>query len=368
MKKRMIAMLFAMAMTMGLAACGNKDAGNASTAGNETEQADQAGGEEKEESTPEESPSSEMEQVKLVFSTQASGDVNYVKAMHKIADEISEKTNGNFTMEIHENGSLMTQEGEVDAVARGTLDMMFSSPFLISDQLPYLTMFTAAYIFKDEPHMRAVMDGEIGQKVSDDVAEKLNVRWLSALYCGARHLDLVDLGKEVKKPEDLNGVNLRMPNSSAWLFMGKALGANPTPMAFAEIYQGLQTGAIEGQENPLPTTIAQKWYEVTDQIVLTGHVIEPMCIAINEEKWQSLPKEYQDILMEAIRTATLWCDEANIQQEQEAISFLKEQGLTITEPDLDAFMEYSENYYLNDGEMTKDWDMDLYEQIKTLEY
>jgi tripartite ATP-independent transporter DctP family solute receptor len=285
-----------------------------------------------------------------------------------IADEISEKTGGNFTMEIHENGSLMTQEGEVDAVARGTLDMMFSSPFLISDQLPYLTMFTAAYIFKDEAHLRAVMDGEIGQQVADDVADKLGVRWLSALYCGARNLDLVDIGKEVKTPEDLNGVNLRMPNSSAWLFMGKALGANPTPMAFAEIYQGLQTGAIDGQENPLPTTIAQKWYEVTDQIVLTGHVIEPMCIAINEEKWQSLPKEYQDIMIEAIRTATLWCDEANIQEEQEAIDFLKEQGLTITEPDVDAFMEYSENYYLSDEEMTKDWDMDLYQQIKNLEY
>ncbi len=71
------------------------------------------------------------------------------------------------------------------------------------------------------------MDGEIGQKVADDVAEKLNVRWLSALYCGARHLDMRDIGREITKPEDLNGVNLRMPNSSAWLFMGKALGLIP---------------------------------------------------------------------------------------------------------------------------------------------
>ncbi len=366
MKKRIIAMLLTMAMTMGLAACKNTDTkDNNNSAGQESQETEETeGGQE----AADPGTVSDLEPVNLVFSTQASGDVNYVKAMHMIADEISGKTNGNFTMEIHENGSLMTQEGEVDAVARGTLDMMFSSPFLISDQLPYLTMFTAAYIFKDEPHMRAVMDGEIGQQVTDDVAEKLNVRWLSALYCGARHLDLVDLGKEIKKPEDLNGVNLRMPNSSAWLFMGKALGANPTPMAYAEIYQGLQTGAIEGQENPLPTTISQKWYEVTDQIVLTGHVIEPMCIAINEEKWQSLPEEYKEILTEAIRTATLWCDEANIQQEKEAISFLKEQGLTITEPDLDAFMSYSEDYYLNDAEMTKDWDMDLYQKIKTLEY
>lgn len=362
MKRRAIGVLISIALVMGLMACGSSDSGSDETQGTaNVEVGETKAGNEAEEG-------SDLEPVTLVFSTQASGDVNYVKAVHMIADEISEKTNGNFTMEIHENGSLMTQEGEVDAVARGTLDMMFSSPFLISDQLPYLTMFTAAYIFKDEPHMRAVMDGEIGQKVAEDVAEQLNVRWLSALYCGARNLDLVDLGKEIKTPQDLEGVNLRMPNSSAWLFMGKALGANPTPMAYAEIYQGLQTGAIEGQENPLPTTIAQKWYEVTDQIVLTGHVIEPMCIAMNEEKWQSLPKEYQDILSDAVRTATLWCDEENLKEEQEAVDFLAEQGLTITEPDLNAFMTYAEEYYLNDEEMVKDWDMDLYEQIKTLEY
>ena len=107
---------------------------------------------------------------------------------------------------------------------------------------------------------------------------------------------------------------------------------------------------------------------MTSQIVLTGHVIEPMCIAINEEKWQSLPQEYRDIMTEAVRTATAWCDEANLKQEQEAITFLKEQGLTVIEPDLDAFMEYSENYYLNDKDMVKDWDMELYHQIKDLKY
>ena len=338
MKKRIISIALVLAMTAGLAACGQKTSETKSPSEAETKTEAVSDASEQ----PQTDAGAELPEVKLVFSTQSSGDVNYVKAMHMIADEISEKTNGKFTMEIHENGSLMTQEGEVDAVARGSLDMMFSSPFLISDQMPYLTMFTAAYIFQNEQHMRAVMDGEIGQKVADDVAEKLNVRWLSALYCGARHLDMRDIGREITKPEDLNGVNLRMPNSSAWLFMGKALGANPTPMAYAEIYQGLQTGAIDGQENPLPTTIAQKW--------------------------QSLPQEYRDIMTEAVKTATAWCDEANLKQEQEAITFLKEQGLTVIEPDLNAFMEYSENYYLNDKDMVKDWDMELYHQIKDLKY
>lgn len=177
MKKRIISIALVLAMTAGLAACGQKTSETKSPSEAETKTEAVSDASEQ----PQTDAGAELPEVKLVFSTQSSGDVNYVKAMHMIADEISEKTNGKFTMEIHENGSLMTQEGEVDAVARGSLDMMFSSPFLISDQMPYLTMFTAAYIFQNEQHMRAVMDGEIGQKVADDVAEKLNVRWLSAL-------------------------------------------------------------------------------------------------------------------------------------------------------------------------------------------
>ena len=193
MRKRMISIALVLAMTAGLAACGQKAPESKSPSETEAKTDAASGASAPEQAAPE--AGGVLPEVKRVFSTQSSGDVNYVKAMHMIADEISEKTNGKFTMEIHENGSLMTQEGEVDAVARGSLDMMFSSPFLISDQLPYLTMFTAAYIFQNEQHMRAVMDGEIGQKVADDVAEKLNVRWLSALYCGARHLDMRDIGK-----------------------------------------------------------------------------------------------------------------------------------------------------------------------------
>lgn len=305
---------------------------------------------------------------KLVFSTQASADVNYVKAMYMFKDKVESATKGGLVIEIHDNGSLMTQEGEVDAIARGTLDMMFSSPFLISNQLPYLSMFTAAYIFKDEKHLRAVMDGPIGQAVVEDVAKKLNVRWLSALYCGARELDLRNIGHDVRTPADLAGVNLRMPNSSAWLFMGRALGANPTPMAFGEVYQGLQTGAIDGQDNPLPTTKAQKWYEVTSSIVMTGHVIEPMCVAINEKKWQSLTEEQRQIMMKAIKEVTAWNDAANLEEEKQDLDFFRSKGLKIIYPDVKAFMAATEKAYLSNKQMIKDWDLDLYYKIKNLAY
>ena len=324
MKKRIISIALVLAMTAGLAACGQKtsETKSPSQAQAKTEAAPDAS------EQPQTDAGAELPEVKLVFSTQSSGDVNYVKAMHMIADEISEKTNGKFTMEIHENGSLMTQEGEVDAVARGSLDMMFSSPFLISDQMPYLTMFTAAYIFQNEQHMRAVMDGEIGQKVADDVAEKLNVRWLSALYCGARHLDMRDIGREITKPEDLNGVNLRMPNSSAWLFMGKALGANPTPMAYAEIYQGLQTGAIDGQENPIDTIYDMKFHEVQTDITKTNHSGLDQVVLINKAWYDGLDADIQEAITQGVKQGGRVCLEETLALAEKDEKLIADTGKT----------------------------------------
>lgn len=356
--KKALALLLVVCMLLSLAACGAKT-GPAPAATAAPAQADSG-------ETAAASALDSLAPVNLTFSTQASQDVEYVKAMYRVQEKIADRSGGKLTLTIHDNGSLMTQEGEIDACARGTLDMYFSSPFLISNQLDYLSMFTAAYIYKDADHMLKVWNGDIGKKVIEDVADKCSVRWLSFIYCGSRHLLLRDIGKEVHTPEDMSGVNLRMPNSDAWLFMGKALGANPTPMAFAEVYTGLQTGAIDGQENPLQTDIAQKWYEVSSQVVLTGHCIEPMCVAINEKKWESLDPAYQEILTTALKEEIDACNATNVAAEQECIDFLRDQGLTIIEPDLDAFMTYAENYYLADANMTASWDMDLYKEIKDM--
>lgn len=360
--RKLVAMLLTLVMVVALTAgCGSNLAPNAAKTATEAEKTSTTA---KTESTTK--TEIEGKPVEIVFSTQASPGVHYVDAMYKMQEYVEKTSNGNIKMIIHDSGSLMTQEAEIDAVARGTLDMMFSSPFLISNQMPSLTLLTQAYIFKNQAHMRAVMDGEIGQKIVEDVAKNLNVRWLSALYCGSRNLNLRDTGVEVHKPEDLAGVNLRMPNSSAWLFMGKALGANPTPMTFGEVYTGLQTGAIDGQDNPLTTTRAQKWYEVTDYIILTGHVIEPMCISINEKKWQSLSNDQKRIMTEGVKIATEYTDSHNLESEKKDVEFFREQGLKIIEPDIDAFMKATEKAYLGNPDMIKNWDMDVYEAIRKL--
>ena len=124
-----------------------------------------------------------------------------------------------------------------------------------------------------------MFDGEIGKEMYRLVEDKMGIKVLTVGYLGTRELNL-RTEKEIKTPADLAGVKLRMPGSDTWLFLGKALGANPLPVAFGEIYTALQTGAIDGQDNPLPTVRATKFYEVTKQIVITDHLVDSIFLAL----------------------------------------------------------------------------------------
>ena len=150
--------------------------------------------------------------------------------------------------------------------------------------------------------------------------------------------------------------------------MGKALGANPTPMAFNELYMGLKTGAVDGQDNPLPTDKNAKFYEVTKYIVLTNHLVDSVWPSINEKKWQSLTKQQQDWVLQALEKARQSCDKTNLDNEKEILDFFRQQGLVVIEnPDRDAFAAYAKNYYLTEGkDISKDWDLALYDEIQKM--
>jgi TRAP-type C4-dicarboxylate transport system substrate-binding protein len=156
-----------------------------------------------------------------------------------------------------------------------------------------------------------------------------------------------------------------MPNSDSWIFLGKALGANPTPVSFAEIYLALQTKAVDGQENPLPTVKNSKWYEVTKSISITNHLVDSVWITINEAKWQSLTAQQKDWVMEGIKANLQYCWDTNIGIEAEAVQFFKDQGLKVYEADLEAFSSHVLDLYLK-SDYAKSWDMDLFKKIQDL--
>jgi len=306
--------------------------------------------------------------VKLTWSSISVPGDAHTEAMKVFKEEVESLSAGHITVDLYTAGAIYTQEGELAACREGTLDMAYYGANWLAEFIPYMSMFGAVYTFSGYEHMNKVMNGEIGKKIFDEVAQTIGVRPLAAFYLGTRELNVVEKVGPVRTPEDMKGVKLRTPGSPAWIALGKALGGNPTPMSFGEVYMGLKTGAIEGQDNPLPTDKNAKFYEVTKYIILTDHVVNAVLPTINEKKWQSLSDIDKLIIRKAIEKARKFCAETNLKAEAELRDFFREKGLIIIEdPDKAAFAAYAKNSYATESkDISKDWDMDLYEEIQAL--
>jgi len=257
---------------------------------------------------------------------------------------------GQFDTQIHLNGTLFVQGTEIYAMQRGNLEMALISAQDISKQIPEYTIFTAGYLTRDANHQQAVFG--------------VNIQILGIQYLGTRQLNLREV-QEVKTPADLAGVKLRMPGSRSWQFLGRALGASPTPMDFNEVYLGLQTGTVDGQDNPLPVMVEAKFYEVTKQIVLTSHLVDGVFIAIGKDYWDGLTAGQQDAIRIATDTAITFNNKANLAAEEDVQDFLRDQGLTISMPDLDAFRTAVQKAYL-ESDYSKVWPPGLLERINAV--
>ena len=301
--------------------------------------------------------------VNLIYSVNAvPGDAHY-DAMMKFKEVVEAESKGNITVETYHSGSLFKQDQEVAAVKSGKADIVYLSASWLTDGSPWIGMFTAGYVFKSYNDMTKILNGEIGKEVFSRVVKEQGIRPLASYYLGTRQVNLRE-DKPVRTPEDLKGVNLRMPNSEAWVTLGKAMGANPTPLAFSELYMALQTGTVDGQENPLPTDRSAKFYEVTKSISLTNHLVDSVWPCINEAKWQSLSDHQKEIIMKGIEAGRQTCDEKNLKTEAEIIDFFKGQGLKVYEADTKAFAESVLPAYLNNKNITGKWDMDLYNKVQ----
>ena len=266
-------------------------------------------------------------------------------------------------MQVFHSGQLGNQQTQLTGVMRGTLDMTFTDPNSLAQFDPRLGIFGAAYLFRDLGHMYKVMEGPIGREYFERLARERGVRPLDVWYLGTRQLNLRD--KAVRTPAEMKGVKLRMPNSPQWIAMGRALGANPTPLGFGEVYLALKTGVVDGQDNPLPTDKAQKFYEVTKYIVLTNHQIGMVWPSINEKKWRSLPPHYRDWIMTALMKARQYQNKLVLDGEENLIKeFEKEHGMTIVrDPDLDAFRAHAREVY---REFESEWGEGAYDRIQSL--
>lgn len=250
-----------------------------------------------------------------------------------------------FDVELHLNATLFRQGTELVAIQRGSVEMANLSPQDISRQIPAWSVMASAYLFRDADHMRKVFDGEIGREFNRMARDQLNVQILGPLYFGTRHVNLRPR-KRISTPADMAGMKLRMPPGETWQFLGEALGANPTPVAFAELYTALQTGAVDGQDNPLPTSRTMRFHEVTSQFVLTSHLVAYDLLSISARFWDGLSQAQRDAIQAAVNKAIDQSTQRHLAQEQEMVAFFRSQGLDVYEPDVAAFRAEAQRRYL----------------------
>ena len=265
------------------------------------------------------------------------------------------------------NGSLFAQGTELEAISRGNLTMSIASAQELAQFFPEFSIFATGYVHQDAAHQVRVFNDPLMDPFKKKVEDELGVKLLSVMYLGKRHVNLRFSRdeKNIQTPADLAGVNLRMPGTDAWQFLGKALGASPTPLAFTEVYTALSTGAVDGQDNPLPTVVDKKFYEVTKQISLTSHLVDLNYIAFSKETWDSLTMEQQMTVQRAADAAAAYGRLKQLDKENNLADFIRSQGVEIYSPDLDAFRNHVQAQYVG-SEFAATWPEGVLEKINAL--
>ncbi|WP_425049851.1 TRAP transporter substrate-binding protein DctP [Psychromarinibacter sp. S121] len=303
----------------------------------------------------------QAQSVELIFSDVNPPEVPRSKAMVEIfATELGD----DFDFQPYFSATLMKQGTELVGLQRGNINMAGLPPSDLAQQAPEFDILGAAYVVRDQAHLKAIFDSAVGDQLREIAREKLKVEILGTFYYGTRQVNLKG-DAEIMTPEDMAGVKLRMPGGESWQFLGKALGANPVPIPYTELYTALQSGVVDGQDNPLPNDRAMKFYEVTDQIVLTSHNVGFGMLLVSSQLWDSLTPEQQDAMKAAADKATAWSDEQYLAEEAELIEFFEGEGLKVYTPDVEAFQGYAQEQYL-DSPLSESWPEGMLDAINAL--
>jgi TRAP-type C4-dicarboxylate transport system substrate-binding protein len=260
--------------------------------------------------------------------------------------------------------TLFKQGTELVALQRDNLELGNIAPQDISKQITAWTILTSAYLFRDANHLNSFWASDVGAQFKKQAEDQVKVKILGPTFFGTRQVGL-RVKKKINTPADMAGIKLRMPPGDAWQLLGRSLGANPTPMAFAETYTGLQTGAVDGQDNPLPNVQAMKFNEVMSQIVLTSHLIGYDLLCMNLKAWNGMGAAKQKSFQSAVDKALKWSTAEHLKREAELAEGFKKAGLEVYTPDIKAFREHAQKVYLGSPE-AKEWPKGMLEKINNL--
>ncbi|MEJ1163338.1 TRAP transporter substrate-binding protein DctP [Variovorax sp. CCNWLW186] len=269
-----------------------------------------------------------------------------------------------YKVELFLNSTLFRQGTELVALQRDNLEMGNIAPQDISKQVPAWSLLTSAYLFRDPDHLSKFFASDLGAQMKKMVEDQVKVKILGPTFFGTRHVGL-KTKKRISTPADLAGVKLRMPPGDTWQMLGRSLGANPTPMAYAETYTGLQTGAIDGQDNPLPNVQNMKFNEVMSQIVLTSHLVAFDLLTVNMKTWQAMPPAKQRSFQAAADKAIAWSTAEHQKREAELAESFRKLGLEVYVPNINAFRDHAQKAYLASDD-AKNWPPGMLDKINAM--
>jgi len=266
----------------------------------------------------------------------------------EFAKKVEEKSNGQIKIEIYPSAQLGNDRELAEGLQMGTVDMSVSDTSTITGFFPRLQIFSLPFLFKDAEHAYKVLDGPIGEEVLKDFEAK-GIVGLAYWENGFRHL--TNSQKPITKPEDVAGMKIRVMEIPLHVSLWKTLGADPTPMAWTEVYTALSQGTVDGQENPIQTIYTQKIYEVQKYLSLTSHVYSPAVIMISKQVYDKLSPDQQKILVEAARETATFERNYIKDLEENALKKLPELGMEVEmNPDREAFKEVVQPIYKEYGE------------------
>ncbi len=252
------------------------------------------------------------------------------------ADEIKKRTNGKYDIQVYPASSLGKETDINQGLALGTVDMIISGPSFAARSLPRLGIAYYPFIFKDADHLLAYSKSEVFKEMVDQYRAKTGIQMTAYTYYGARH---TTSNRAFTDCAGMKGLKIRVPDVPVYMATPKSCGANPTPIAFAEVYLALQNGTVEAQENPLTTIEAKKFFEVQKHIMLTGHIVDGLVTQVGPHVWSKLSdaekKLFSDVTQEAAAKAT-----ADIKKrESELTDEFKKKGLNIVQVDRAGFQQ-----------------------------
>ena len=265
---------------------------------------------------------------------------------NEFAERVNKRTNGAMTIRVFPSEQLGKEADLVQQVKTGALDISAPSMPVMSSLVPAMEMASGPFLWKDWKEAETVLRGPAFEPLWDELRDKHNIVPLTKiLYWGWRNFTFTD--RDVRKPEDMAGLKIRVPESPIWVEMVRALGAAPTPIPFGEVYTALQQKTVDGQENPIPTIFSRKFYEVQGVLTMSRHMLQNNTIVINKASLARLSPENQKILIEEAAAVSAKNTELQQAREQSMLEDIRKSGRTriIDDPDRAAFQAKIEPAY-----------------------